>query len=94
MLDPAQARVRECECECGYLLCNAPADGWSREHPPNRTKLTDEALPDFILCDKCRSIVCCSEACRDADKTTACPNMWDAEERTHEEICEPYLDND
>lgn len=86
----AKARVNE----CAYHLCNAPPAGWSKEHPPNRSKLTDETLSQFMLCEKCRSVAYCSEACRDADKTTPFWNQWDGQDCTHDDICEPYLDND
>ena len=88
--NPAKPRVQE----CAYRLCNVPASGWSKEHPPNRTKLTDENVSKFVLCDKCRSAAYCSTACRDADACTPLRNGWDGEEYAHADICEPYKDND
>jgi len=71
--------------ECGYFLCNAPAEGWSAEHRPCRTKLTDENISQFVVCEKCRSVAYCSEACRNADATTPTEDwQWgDEESCTH-----------
>lgn len=88
---PAKARAHE----CGYQLCNAPPDGWSKENPPNRTKLTDETLGQFVMCEKCRSVAYCSEECRDADAVTPFWDRWSGEgEIAHGGMCEPYMKND
>ena len=71
---------------CGYASCNeGPNDG--------PTKLTDENIGQFVLCDKCKSVAYCSGTCRDADKRTSTWNMWDGEMCTHEDLCEEYMDN-
>lgn len=87
---PAKPRMDE----CAYSLCNAPAEGWSKENRPNRTKLTDETLSQFVLCDKCRSAAYCSPACRDADVCTISWDKWDGGQATHADNCQPYMDND
>lgn len=89
---PSKARLDH----CSYSLCNrnTPPEEQGQSKDNSRTKLTDETLELFVLCEKCRSVAYCSMSCRDADANTETWQPWDGKTCTHADLCEPYMDND
>jgi len=72
---------------CGYRHCNfKPGDKYIQ-----CTKLTDQNIANFIICEVCKSKAYCSESCREKDRTEKTRDLWTGDESCHAELCEPYV---
>ena len=91
--------------KCGYAYCGADTRGIQdpmndanvqAQAKANRTKLTDDNIDQFVICQRCRSVAYCSEQCRALDRVHRRWNSWDGVIGTHADQCDgdvEYLDN-
>ena len=96
MMRLSQARVQE----CGYAFCGADTRGVKDPATDDkvlaqisRTKLTNDNVDHFVVCERCRSVAYCSEQCRALDRVHRHRNPWDGFVGTHADQCDADCKN-
>jgi radical SAM protein with 4Fe4S-binding SPASM domain len=60
----------------------------------NPTKLTDDNIDQFVVCERCKSVPYCSGTCRSLDRLHHAPRGGGFPGTTHADLCtEDYMDN-